>query len=85
MLTMHNAGDLGEVAARLRTEFSALPRRSVERCVNDTYKCAEHLGYDATPGLVERVAREHLQAMVKSEPPSAGAPLQRSSPENGPA
>lgn len=74
MLTTHRTGDLRRVSARLHTEFSALPQRSVERCVTDTFKCAQHLGYDATPSLVERLAREHLQAIVKSEPPSTTRP-----------
>lgn len=57
-----------QVTARLHTEFRVLPQRSVERCVTDTWRCAEQLGFKATPGLVERVAREHLRALVKSAP-----------------
>lgn len=70
MLQTYPVGDLQRIAGRLQDEFAGLSHRCVERCVNDTWKCAEHLGYTATPGLVERVAREHLQAMVKSAPPS---------------
>ncbi|GAA3723862.1 hypothetical protein [Salinactinospora qingdaonensis] len=70
MLKTYHAGGLQQVTARLVSEFSAVSHSRVERCVSDTWRCAEHLGFEATPGLVERVAREHLQAMVKSEPPS---------------
>jgi len=42
----------------------------VDRCVTDTRACVAHLGIDPTPELVERIAREHLTGMVKSEPPS---------------
>ena len=31
--------------------------------------CAEHLGIRATPEVIERVAREHLLALVNSAPP----------------
>ncbi|GAA3747684.1 hypothetical protein HDA32_001549 [Spinactinospora alkalitolerans] len=74
MLKTYDAGDLQQVTAQLRTEFDALPHKCVERCVADTWRCAEHLGFKVTPGLVERVAREHLQAMIKSEPPSSLRP-----------
>ncbi|WP_046469102.1 hypothetical protein [Allosalinactinospora lopnorensis] len=73
MLQISPAHDLQQVTARLHDEFGALSPRRVERCITDTWKCAEHLGFDVTPGLVERVARERLQAMVKSEPPSREA------------
>ncbi|MDA8370548.1 MAG: hypothetical protein M0026_11880 [Nocardiopsaceae bacterium] len=71
MLHIHPVGDLQQIAVRLRDEFNALPHRCVERCVSDTWKCAEHLGLQVTPGLVEGIAREHLRAMIKSRPPSA--------------
>ncbi len=58
------------VTSRLSGEFGALPRYRVERCVGDVCACARHLGFDVTPTLVEKVARERLLAMVKSEPPS---------------
>ncbi|MBV2363604.1 hypothetical protein ACFPZ0_09935 [Streptomonospora nanhaiensis] len=70
MLQTYPVSDLHRVAVQLHHEFAALSRRCVERCVDDTWKCAEHLGLSVTPGLVERVAREHLQAMVKSAPQS---------------
>jgi hypothetical protein len=57
---------------RLSDEFVILPTDAVERCVADVCACVEHLGVDATPVLVERIAREHLVGMVKSRPPSAG-------------
>ncbi|TDQ48219.1 hypothetical protein [Actinorugispora endophytica] len=74
MLRTYQPVDLQRVIIRLRMEFKSLPQRSVERCVTDTWRCAEHLGFEVTPRLVERVAREHLRALVKSEPPSAARP-----------
>jgi hypothetical protein len=57
---------------KLADEFMILSTDAVERCVADVCACIEHLGVDATPALVERIAREHLVGMVKSRPPSAG-------------
>lgn len=59
------------VAIRLAAEFSALSRATVERCVWETWMCAEHLGLPVTAGLVERIAREHLHGVLKSVPPSS--------------
>jgi hypothetical protein len=56
---------------RLADEFVLLSAEAVERCVADVCVCVEHLGVDATPALVEKIAREHLVGMVKSRPPSA--------------
>ncbi|RCV56974.1 hypothetical protein [Marinitenerispora sediminis] len=61
-------GDLDSVTDRLRLEFTSVPHPRVRRCVADTWRCAAHLGYDVTPGLVERVARERLHAVEKSRP-----------------
>lgn len=58
------------LARRLAAEFAILASSTVERCVADVQACVTHLGLDATPVLVERIAREHLVGMVKSEPPS---------------
>lgn len=58
------------VTARLSAEFSGLSRATVERCVWNTWMCAEHLGLPVTGGLVEGIAREHLHGVVKSVPPS---------------
>jgi hypothetical protein len=58
------------VTTRLSAEFSTLSRATVERCVFQTWMCAEHLGLPVTGGLVEGLAREHLHAVVKSVPPS---------------
>lgn len=58
------------VTSRLSAEFSALSRATVERCVIQTWMCAEHLGLPVTSGLVEGIAREHLHAVVNSVPPS---------------
>lgn len=74
MLKTYQPVDMQRVTDRLLNEFQALSQRSVERCVSDTWRCAEHLGFKVTPGLVERVAREHLRALVKSEPPSTARP-----------
>lgn len=70
MLQTFPVQDLRQISARLHDEFSGLSPRCVERCVSDTWNCVEHLGITVTPHLVERVAREHLEAMVKSVPPS---------------
>ncbi|MFE9245372.1 three-helix bundle dimerization domain-containing protein [Nocardiopsis sp. NPDC006938] len=71
MLQTFPVQDLRQISARLHDEFSGLSPRRVERCVTDTWHCAEHLGITVTPHLVERVAREHLEAVVNSVPPSA--------------
>lgn len=70
MLQTFPVQDLRQISARLHDEFVGLTRRCVERCVSDTWNCLEHLGITVTPHLVERVAREHLAAMVNSVPPS---------------
>ncbi|MFI0355604.1 hypothetical protein [Actinomadura sp. 9N407] len=64
------------LAGRLAAEFEIFNPDTVERCVADVQACMTHLGLEATPALVERMAREHLVGMVKSEPPSgrAGGP-----------
>ncbi|MDF5755386.1 hypothetical protein [Spongiactinospora sp. TRM90649] len=56
------------VSARLTAEFRQVPAESVERCVADTWARARHLGIGATADIVERVAREHLLALVNSAP-----------------
>jgi hypothetical protein len=58
------------VMRRLSAEFVVLSADTIERCVTDVGICALHLGLDATPQLVEGMARERLLGMVKSEPPS---------------
>ncbi|GLZ14272.1 hypothetical protein Acsp04_45070 [Actinomadura sp. NBRC 104425] len=55
---------------RLAAEFTGFSPATVARCVADVQACLTHLGLDATPELVERMAREHLVGMVKSRPPS---------------
>jgi hypothetical protein len=60
----------GPVIARLAAEFLTVPVDNVGRCVADVWACAEHLGLDVTPEIVERVARERLLGMVNSAPPS---------------
>ena len=74
MLQTFPVQDLSRISARLHDEYSALSHRRVERCVSDTWKCAEHLGIAVTPHLVERVAREHLEAMVTPSQPDRDAP-----------
>ncbi|HEX2315848.1 MAG TPA: hypothetical protein VHJ17_19035 [Thermomonospora sp.] len=72
-------GDAREVLSRrLAAEFAVLPTETVRRCVADVLACMTHLGVEATPALVERMAREHLVGVVKSEPPSGRGPLGRS-------
>ncbi|GAB3496393.1 three-helix bundle dimerization domain-containing protein [Nocardiopsis coralliicola] len=70
MLQTDPVADLDQVARRLNDEFGSLAPGRVRRCVHDAWNCAEHLGYRVTPVLVERVARERLQAAVMSAPPS---------------
>lgn len=72
MLQTFPVQDLRRISARLHDEFNGLSHRCVEQCVSDTWHCVEHLGIAVTPHLVERVAREHLEAMVNSVPPSQG-------------
>ncbi|WP_066374411.1 hypothetical protein [Herbidospora mongoliensis] len=57
------------VTTRLNEEFLTVPIVTVERCVDDVWACAEHLGVDVTPVSVELIAREHLLALVNSSPP----------------
>lgn len=78
MLQTFPVHDLRQISARLHDEFSGLSHRCVERCVSDTLNCVEHLGVPVTPHLVERVAREHLEAMVNSVPPSRKVVTRRS-------
>ncbi len=63
------------VTNRLTTEFPALAFATIERCVTDTWICAEHLGLTVTGGLVEMLAREHLLGLMNSVPPSGRQPL----------
>ncbi|WP_055481401.1 hypothetical protein [Sphaerimonospora mesophila] len=57
------------VIARLSAEFATVPATVLSRLVADVRACAEHLGLDVTPELVERVARERLLGLVNSTPP----------------
>lgn len=61
-------------SGQLAREFSVLAPEVVTRCLTETRACVAHLGLDPEPDLVERIAREHLTGMVKSEPPS-GRPV----------
>lgn len=58
------------LARRLCDEFTTFPSSKVRRCVADVHACMIHLGLEATPDAVERMAREHLTGILKSEPPS---------------
>ncbi|SDG33114.1 hypothetical protein SAMN05421505_103217 [Sinosporangium album] len=60
------------VSARLSAEFSTVPNATVARCVTDVCACAQHLGVRTTPEVIERIAREHLLALVNSAPPPRG-------------
>ena len=63
------------VTNRLTAEFPVLTSATIERCVTDTWICAEHLGLAVTDGLVEMLAREHLLALMYSVPPSGHQPF----------
>ncbi|MEU8269034.1 hypothetical protein AB0B89_17935 [Sphaerisporangium sp. NPDC049002] len=60
------AGPRDLVTARLSDEFLIVPIEIVERCVDDVWACAAHLGVDITAPVVERIAREHLLALSSS-------------------
>lgn len=62
------------ITRRLTAEFMVFSTDTVARCVSDAWNCAEHLGLEVTPPLVERIARERLTAVAKSEPPSGRCP-----------
>lgn len=62
-----------KLAQRLCDEFASFPLEKVDRCVADVQACMAHLGLEATPARVERMAREHLTGILKSEPPSGRA------------
>lgn len=73
-MTARDSGDRvalrPDVAERLIEEFPILPADTVRRQVEDARVCVRQLGLEATPRRVERVAREHLTHLVRSEPPS---------------
>jgi|GEM_PF-5501835 len=58
------------VISHLAAEFPTISLDTVDRCVAEVRACAEHLGVEPTAEIVERVAREHLLALVNSAPPS---------------
>ncbi|MEU8039787.1 hypothetical protein [Streptosporangium sp. NPDC049078] len=60
------------VTSHLAAEFPTISLDTVDRCVAEVRACAEHLGIEPTAEIVERVAREHLLALVNSAPPSRG-------------
>lgn len=64
------AGMLRAIGDQLSGEFAVLPAATVRRQVEDAWVCVRQLGLEITPWLVERVAREHLTHLVRSEPPS---------------
>ncbi|SPT49557.1 hypothetical protein [Actinomadura madurae] len=73
-LADHRSEIRDALARRLCDEFTTFPSEAVHRCVADVQACMAHLGLDATPARVERMAREHLTGILKSEPPSGRAP-----------
>ncbi|WP_258573083.1 hypothetical protein [Actinomadura parmotrematis] len=79
-LADHRSTSRDDLARRLEAEFLDLPSGTVDRCVADVLACVTHLGIDATPALVERMAREHLVGKVRSEPPSGRAGLWSGAP-----
>jgi hypothetical protein len=74
VLAGHQSEIRHTITRRLTAEFLVFSGDTVARCVSDTWACTEHLGLEVTPLLVERIARERLTAMVKSEPPSGRLP-----------
>ncbi|RCG25091.1 hypothetical protein DQ384_32380 [Sphaerisporangium album] len=62
------AGPPGHVSERLSHEFVTVPAETVDRCVEDVWACAAHLGVDVTTAVVERIARERLLAVAGSAP-----------------
>ncbi|MFI6576893.1 hypothetical protein ACIBFB_13920 [Nocardiopsis sp. NPDC050513] len=55
----------GPVVNRLTTEFSGVHHDStVTRCVDAARHGAEDVTGSATPDLVERIARQHLQVLA---------------------
>ncbi|MGK5552639.1 hypothetical protein ACSNOI_13585 [Actinomadura kijaniata] len=72
-LADHRSETRHVLARRLAAEFMTFTVDAVERCVADVQAVMTHLGVNPTPALVERMAREHLIGMVKSEPPSGRA------------
>ncbi|WP_242614418.1 hypothetical protein [Actinomadura roseirufa] len=73
-LTDHRSEPREALARRLSNEFATFSSEAVRRCVADVHARMTHLGLDATPARVERMAREHLLGMVNSEPPSGRPP-----------
>ncbi|WP_067458709.1 hypothetical protein [Actinomadura macra] len=72
-LTDHRSQTRDALTRRLIDEFDTFSADAVYRCVSDVHARITHLGLDATPDSVERMAREHLLGMLKSEPPSGRA------------
>lgn len=65
----NNAGavprEFSPVVDRLRTEFAGVHQQStVSRCVDAARHGAQDVTGRATPDLVERIARQHLQVLV---------------------
>ncbi|TDB96696.1 hypothetical protein [Actinomadura sp. 7K534] len=75
-LADHRRETRDALTQRLSDEFTTFPRDAVHRCVADVQACMAHLGLDATPARVERMAREQLTGILKSEPPSGRAPAE---------
>ncbi|TDD84764.1 hypothetical protein E1293_12360 [Actinomadura darangshiensis] len=73
-LADHRSETRDALARRLCDEFTTFPSDAVHQCVADVQACMAHLGLEATPAKVERMAREHLTGILKSEPPSGRNP-----------
>ncbi|MFI0407931.1 hypothetical protein [Actinomadura sp. 3N508] len=73
-LAGHRSETRDALERRLCEEFATFSADTVRRCVGDVQACMSHLGLEATPASVERMAREHLTGILKSEPPSGRAP-----------
>ncbi|MER7543438.1 hypothetical protein [Actinomadura sp.] len=72
-LADHRSETREALERRLCAEFASFPSGAVRQCVADVQACMAHLGLEATPARVERMAREHLTGVLKSEPPSGRA------------
>ncbi|MFI0485107.1 hypothetical protein [Actinomadura sp. 9N215] len=73
-LAGHRSETRDALARRLCDEFASFHSDTVLRCVADVQARMAHLGLEVTPARVERMAREHLTGILKSEPPSGRAP-----------
>lgn len=70
-----------EITEQLSREFPDLDREIVWRWVRDTVACVRHLDVGADPFVVERLAREHLTAIVNSPVHTGPSPTEAAGPD----